>query len=150
MRERWSKACPGGALYAQIEAIDNSIARHARGGSFLVVAVRTYPSFPAGIYAQARYISRTNGQWFLPAVAQARYEGHPSASAEMHARDFIMYDLRSKPTVVLIDTDSRGHTRGPADFDFLKFYEEDPNFRRVWAAYREVEPVDSTQAICPC
>lgn len=142
-REWWAVARPGGALYAQIEDIDTSIARHARGGSFLVVAVRTYPSFPAGIYAPARYVSRTNGQWFLPAVVQARHKGDPSPSAETHARDFIMYDLRSRPTLVLIDTDSRGHTRGPADFDFLKFYEEDPKFRAVWRNYREVEPVAS-------
>ena len=139
----WSIARPDGALYKQIELFNDSIARHARGRSFLVVAVRTYPSFPAGIYAPARYISRTNGQWFLPAVAQARAEGHPSPSAERHAREFIMYDLRSKPALVLIDTDSRGHTRGPAHFDFLKFYEEDPKFRAVWRAYREVEPVAS-------
>ena len=139
----WSAARPGGALYAQIEQIDNSIARHARGGSFLVVAVRTYPSFPAGIYAPARYVSRTNGQWFLPAVVQLRSEGKPSTSVEKHARDFIMHDLAAKPTLVLVDTDSRGHTRGPANFDFLKFYEEDPKFREVWRSYREVEPVGS-------
>ena len=141
-RAWWWTAKPGGALYTQIERIDDSIDRHARGGSFLVVAVRTYPSFPAGIYAPARYISRTNGQWFLPAVAQLRAVGHPSASVERHAREFIMHDLGSKPTLVLIDTDSRGHTRGPANFDFLAFYKEDPKFRGAWAAYREIEPID--------
>lgn len=140
-RAWWSVAQPGGGLYREIEEINDSISRHANGGSFLVVAVRTYPSFPAGIYAPASYISRTNGQWFLPAVAQLRASGIQSASTEKHARDFILYDLRSRPTLVLIDKDSRGHTRGPANFDFLAFYNEDPKFREIWRSYREVEPI---------
>jgi hypothetical protein len=137
----WVDARPGGYLYRQINEINQSIERHARGGSFLVIAVRTYPSFPAGIYAPSHYISRTNGQWFLPAVAQLRVERRPSRLIEQHARDFILHDLAARPDLVLIDTDSRGHTRGPANFDFLAFYEEDPKFRTIWSSYREIEPI---------
>ncbi|HEX6604787.1 MAG TPA: hypothetical protein VF027_07905, partial [Sphingomicrobium sp.] len=140
--EWWVSAGPGGPRYAQIDRIDQSIAQHALNGRFLVVAVHPYPAFPAAIYTSARYVSRTNSQWFLPAVVQLRAAGRPSASVEQHARDFIMHDLGAKPTLVLIDTDSRGHTRGPADFDFLAFYKEDPKFRAEWAAYREIEPID--------
>jgi hypothetical protein len=137
----WTEARPGGAYFSQIEQIDNSIARHARGGGYLVVSIRSYPSFPAGIYAPARYVSRTNTQSFLPAVAQLRAEGHPSPAIEKHARDFMMHDLRAKPNLVLINTNSREHTDGPSNFDFLAFYMEDPAFRAEWARYREIERI---------
>jgi len=137
----WSAARPGGSLYRQIEQINGSIARHASGGRYIVITIRTYPNFPAGIYAPARYASRTNAQWFLPAVAQLREKGQPSASVERHAREFVMHDLQTKPDLVLLDTNAKGHTLGPRDFDILKFYQEDPAFRQIWRPYREVEPI---------
>ena len=59
--------------------------------------------------------------------------------ADREARDFILHDLARRPGLVMIDTDSRRHTTGPSDFDFLAFYLEDPRFRRLWAGYREVK-----------
>jgi len=52
-----------------------------------------------------------------------------------------MHDLGSKPNLVLIDTDSKGHTNGPGNFDFLAFYKEDPQFRAEWNSYREIEQI---------
>lgn len=137
----WPEAHPGGPLHRQIERIDASIARHAAGDRFFVITIRTYPNFPAGIYAPAQYGSRTNAQWFLPAVMQLRTRGQPSPSIEKHARDFILYDLRKAPKLVLLDTNTRGHTQGPSHFDILGFYGEDPAFRREWGHYREIEPI---------
>ncbi|MCL6682877.1 hypothetical protein [Sphingomonas alba] len=134
----WPEARPGGRLHRQIERIDASIARHAAGDRFFVITVRTYPNFPAGIYAPAQYGSRTNAQWFLPAVMQLRTKGERSQSIERHARDFILYDLRKKPALVLLDTNTRGHTQGPSHFDILGFYGEDPAFRSEWVHYREI------------
>ena len=137
----WARAQPGGSLYREIEQINNSITRHASGGRYLVITIRTYPNFPAGIYAPARYASRTNAQWFLPAVAQLRAKGLPATSIERHARDFISYDMRTKPELVLLDTNARGHTPGPRDFDILKFYQEDAGFLQEWRHYREIESI---------
>ena len=139
----WPRARPGGPLYSQIERINQSIARHAGGGHYLVITIRTYPNFPAGIYAPSRYASRTNAQWFVPAVSQLRANGLPAESIERHAREFILHDLRHKPGLVMVDTDSEGHTRGPRNFDILKFYEEDPAFRAEWRHYREIERINS-------
>ena len=137
----WYEARPGGSYFQQIEQINHSITRYDRGDGYLVVSIRSYPSFPAGIYTHARYDSRTNTQSFLPAVAQLRAEGHPSLTIERHAREFMMHDLSAKPDLVLINTNSREHTDGPSNFDYLAFYEEDPAFRSEWASYREIEPI---------
>lgn len=112
----------------------------APGGGFLAVAVHPHPGFPAGAYARGAWVSRTNSQWFLPAVAQLRASRRDPAGlavAERHARAFIAHDLARRPGVVLIDTDAARHTVGPRDFDILAFYAEDPAFRRAFAAYRE-------------
>ena len=137
----WPEARPGGPLHRQIERIDASIARHAAGDRFFVITIRTYPNFPAGIYSAAQYGSRTNAQWFLPAVMQLRTKGERSPSIERHARDFILYDLRKAPKLVLLDTNTRGHTQGPSHFDILGFYGEDPAFRSEWSHYREIESI---------
>jgi hypothetical protein len=111
------------------------------GGRFLVAGVHPYPEFPLAIYSRGTWAARTNGQWFLPAVTQLRARGVYDSSAERHAREFMLRDLGTKPDLVLIDTNSRGHTTGPADFDFLKFYEEDPSFRIAWSSYGEIDRI---------
>jgi hypothetical protein len=137
----WPQARPGGPLHRQIERIDASIARHAAGSRFFVITIRTYPNFPAGIYAPAQYGSRTNAQWFLPAVAQLRAKHRFSPTIEGNARNMILHDIRLKPALVLLDTNTRGHTQGPAHFDILGFYGEDPAFTQEWSHYREIESI---------
>ncbi|HVJ00467.1 MAG TPA: hypothetical protein VM657_15525 [Sphingomonas sp.] len=142
----WEGNRPGGQRAVAIERIVATIDRYAAGESFLVVAVHPFPSFPAALYANSRQVSRTNSQWFLPAVAQGRSglapaHGRDVRAAEREARRFILHDLGQRPRLVIIDTDSRRHTRSPADFDFLAFYEEDARFRASWSAYREIAPL---------
>jgi hypothetical protein len=140
----WGSNKPGGSRAAEIDGFRETIARHAANGRFLVVAVHPYPSFPTAIYTPAHYVSRTNSQWFLPAVVQIRQGvvARPDAARiEGHAREFVMHDLAAKPGLVLIDKDAARHTVGAADFDILAFYLEDPAFREVWSAYREIEPI---------
>jgi hypothetical protein len=140
----WALNRPGGDRSRQIVQILASIDQHARGGRFLVVAVHPYPAFPPAIYSGARYVSRTNSQWFLPAVVLSRRgKGacHEASAIERHARQFVAYDLAQRPDLVLIDTNSARHTVGTGNFDFLGFYEEDPAYRAAWRAYREIEPL---------
>jgi len=141
----WQINRPGGQRAVEIERLLASIDHHATNGRFLAIAVHPYPSFPAAIYSSARYTARTNSQWFLPAVVQIR--GHETSeydasSIEQDAREFILHDLREKPDIVLIDTDSARHTVGSSKFDFLSFYREDAAFRALWSNYREIEPID--------
>ena len=140
----WATNRPGGSRATEIDGFRQTVARHADNGRFLVVAVHPYPSFPTAIYTPAHYVSRTNSQWFLPAVVQIRQGivARPDAATiESHARQFVMHDLAAKPNLVLIDKDAARHTVGAADFDILAFYQEDPAFRQIWRSYREIEPI---------
>jgi hypothetical protein len=144
LRNWWVINKPGGQRSHEIDRILASIDREARNGRFLAVSVHPYPSFPAAIYTSARYTSRTNSEWFLPAVAQIRLNGatgHDTAAIERHAREFILHDLGARPNLVLIDTNSARHTVSSRRFDILAFYEEDPRFRSLWSSYREIERI---------
>jgi hypothetical protein len=140
----WNVNQADGARAMEINSVRSSLARHAPQGRWLVVAVHHHPAFPTAIYTPAKYVSRTNSQWFLSAVVQLRerQEATPhAASIERHAREFILRDLRARPDLVLIDTNSARHTVASPDFDFLAFFMEDPAFRSEWSSYREIEPI---------
>lgn len=141
----WRMSGPGGsAAIAQKRMID-VIDRYAGRGGFMVIAVHPRPAFPTALYTTAHHVSRTNSQWFLPAVAQlrnGRSGAVPNAKeiAEREAKEFVLHDLAQNPSLVILDTDAARHTVGPKEFDILAFYAEDPRFRDVWRHYREVEP----------
>ena len=140
----WNVNRAGGLRTMEIDRVLASLARHAPDGRWLVVAVHHHPAFPTAIYTPTKYVSRTNSQWFLSAVAQIRggQKTPPQAAAiERHAREFILHDLRAHPDPVLIDTNSARHTSASPDFDFLTFFQEDPAFRSEWRSYREIEPI---------
>ncbi len=116
-------------------------ANTARGSSFLAVSTHPYPGFPTALYADRRWASTTNSQFYLPAVVRLRQSRQPqdaalTAFAERKARSAILRDLAQKPDVVLIDQRQNRHAIGIAEFDFLEFYLEDPQFRAAWARYR--------------
>ena len=123
-----------------------AVNRYASGGKFLVVAVHPYPAFPTALYVNSSQVSRTNSQWFLPAIVELRSNlGHQRRdallAAERNARAFILHDLMRKPDLILIDRNSARHTMTRSDFDFLAFYREDARFRKAWAPYREIDGV---------
>jgi hypothetical protein len=142
----WSLNGPGGASAIAHGQLIDVVDRLAGHGRFLVVSVHPFPAFPTALYTSAEQVSRTNSQWFLPAVVQlrsGRKEPFPGARAlaERNAREFILHDLAAKPDLVIVDTDSARHTVSRDDFDFLAFYREDPRFRAAWSHYREVKPI---------
>jgi hypothetical protein len=119
-------------------------ANTAKEGSFLAVSTHNFPAFPTALYADRRYASATNSQFYLPAVVKLRRLGARAdpvllAFAERKARAAILHDLALRPDVVLIDQNSNRHAIGRAKFDFLEFYLEDPKFRAVWSGYKQVQ-----------
>lgn len=143
----WRLNKPGGASAVARSELVSAVDRLSGDGRFLVVAVHPFPAFPTTLYTRAQQVSRTNSQWFLPAVVQLRSgatDPFPGAreAAERHAREFILHDLSKAPDLVIIDTDSARHTVSRPDFNFLAFYQEDPRFRAAWAPYREVKSLD--------
>ena len=129
----------------QISAVVAFVAANsARDGSFLAVSTHPFPGFPTALYADRRWASTTNSQFYLPAVVRLRQSTGPAdpaliAFAEHKARAAILHDLAIGPDVVLIDQSNYRHAIGNAKFDFLEFYLEDPKFRAVWSAYKQVQ-----------
>lgn len=141
--EWWHFNRPGGIRTSEITQLIGAINAHAGAGRFAVIAVHPHPAFPAALYVRSAYASRTNSQWFLPAVVQLRTGARAAdprtlALAERGAREFILHDLADVPGVVIVDADSQRHTSSIGNFDFLAFYSEDARFRAAWAPYREV------------
>lgn len=141
----WNLNAPAGSRASEVERLVKLVDEHAANGRFLAVAVHPYPAFPTALYTQADHVSRTNSQWFLPAVVQLRTKATAAtadelAMAERKAREFILNDLARQPDVVIIDSDSSRHTTSIANFDFVDFYLEDQHFRAAWSHYRETAP----------
>ncbi|TDQ82143.1 hypothetical protein A8950_1965 [Dongia mobilis] len=130
-----------GRLFTRlIDAID------ARPDGYLAISTHPTPGFPMALYAKTRWTSRTNSQWFLPAVVALREGRVPMdasllAFAEEKARSFILHDLAGKPGIVVLDAGQRRHAIEASNFDILAFYNEDPAFREIWRNYREAEPI---------
>lgn len=98
-RDWWMAGRKGSGHAAEMsQALVDTINAHAAGGGFLAISTHPSPGFPAALGVEADWTSRTNSQWFLPAVAQLR-EGTRAADpatlafAERQARAFILHDL---------------------------------------------------------
>lgn len=139
----WQRNGPTGTRTADVQRVVDVVNRRAAAGRFMVIAVHPYPAFPTALYARADYVSRTNSQWFLPAVVQSRATGRPHAKAERLARQFALRDLNQQPDVVIVDTDSQRHTQSGRGFDFVAFYREDPRLDAAWSNYGEAERVST-------
>lgn len=144
----WQEHQPGGREAELTRALIETVEGEAAGARFLAISTHPFPGFPIALEANVEWASRTNSQWFLPAVSDLR-EGRRSADAAMlsfaeeHARAFVMHDLAQRPDVVLIDARPVRHAIGTSRFDFLSFYLEDPAFGSAWRAYSERPPVGS-------
>jgi hypothetical protein len=117
------------------------VASHtSRNGSFLAISTHPYPGFPTALYADRRWASTSNSQFYLPAVIRLREQGAPSGGdlvmfAETKAREAIVRDLGREPELVLIDRRPYRHAIMWSKFDYIKFYMEDAGFRSLWSNY---------------
>jgi hypothetical protein len=120
--------------------------RHAPGGTFLALATHPFPAFPTALYSEAKWGSRTNGTWLVPAIA--KWRAAPPADpqllrdVEQTAWTMLRQELaESSPGLVLVDTRAYRHALEGLDFDILAFYLENPQIRALWANYAELAPV---------
>jgi len=152
-----------GKLYTSlIQSVNNEAARRGanRGdpssgdggwsngtkGGFLAISTHPVPGFPMAIYVNAPWTSRTNSQWFLPAIVSLREGAHPPdpvllAFAERQAQEFIQHDLAAEPWLVFVDTGIGRHGMMSSNIDFLTLYGEYPAFRDLWKAYSEAPAI---------
>ena len=112
-------------------------------GGFLAISTHPYPGFPVALYAERRWVSPSNSSLFLPAVVRLRRGDGPEdagllAFAEAKAREAVLRDLATRPSLVLIDVQPVRHAIGEDPTDFLAFYLEDPAFAAAWQAYEPI------------
>lgn len=107
--------------------------------TFSVFGVHPYPAFPTAIYAQQKmrvsFVGIASSQWFLPAAAMGK------GNSALLARQQALRELRSKPDIILVDTDWQRHTNISRSFDGLKFLQSDSLFRHEWSQYDRVGSV---------
>jgi hypothetical protein len=133
-----------GPLGHYTDTVVQVIESNGAKGRFLVLSTHPFPAFPVALHTTAKWVSRTNSQLFLPAVAKLRNIEDPARRdllryAEKQAGEFLVRDLLLWPDVLLVD--SRASHHGIAgEFDILSFYLENPIVRKLWTGYREIEP----------
>jgi hypothetical protein len=139
-----------------IQAVNDEASRHegsgggswpngAKGG-FLAISSHPIPGFPTALYVNAPWTSRTNSQWFLPAIVALREGTHPPdpkllAFVERQAQAFIQHDLAARPWLIFVDTGIGRHGMIGSNLDFLTLYGEYPAFRELWKAYSEAPAI---------
>lgn len=145
-----------GESVGAIAAIEETLRRHASGGSVYVVSPSMLYIFPAVNRAGVGWSSRFSA-FFIPAVLERFERGDPMAPASLTAervrdlevflRDSVIEDFaRRPPDLVLIDRARHRRVFRGAPFDFLAFLLEDPRFADIWAGYREIEGVERFSA----
>jgi hypothetical protein len=135
-----------GSLAVQTEDVIRVVDQHASGRGFLALATHPFPGFPTALYSQARWVSRTNGTWLVPAIAKLRAGAAGDrlqlAQIERTAWDMLRQELSmAAPALILVDAREGRHALEDLDFDILAFYLEDRAIRELWQAYVELAPV---------
>lgn len=135
-----------GRLGREIGDMIDLVDRHAGGGTFLALSTHPFPGFSTAIYSRAEWGGRTNSQLILPSIVKMRDAGVSESDprlrfAEATARTMLREDIeRSMPALILVDVGKLRHAIGVIEFDFLEFYWQDPELRRIWRSYEELAP----------
>ncbi len=93
-------------------------------------------------YTTAKLASRFSGMWLVPAIHQQSLEpSNPKNESQLKWRKKLLYKividdiLQFKPEVILVDvSDEKAYLKGR--FDYIEFFNEDPQFRKIWGSYK--------------
>jgi hypothetical protein len=136
-----------GAYGKQTQRLIDFADEHAAGGTIYAFSTNPYPGFPTATHSRARWGSRMNSQFIIPAVVKSQQR--PSFRASEGLREAIAFQrrvvvedfLENRPAVVFVDNRELRHAIETADFDFLAFFTSDREFAAIWKGYREVKPI---------
>lgn len=138
-----------GQLGLQRKAIVELVNLHAprKGQYFFAFSTHPFPAFPTGSYTSAEWSGRAVAQAPLAAYGRIAEVSDPvlrqriEAAALAQRREVTEDMERRLPAIVLVDTSAVRLGLQKTPFDDLAFYLEDPEFRRVWSRFREIDPV---------
>jgi hypothetical protein len=135
----------GGAQYVSYEA---AVRELAAGGPWLAVTTNLYPAFPTAVLVDGEYGSRFPSQWMIPGIAKLKAGGATdrvrAGELQRMVTRFLVEDLeRYRPALVAVKVN--GDQALDGRFDFLAFFSEDDDFRRVWTPYRLAKSIPEWQ-----
>ena len=111
---------------------------------FLGVSIDLYPGFPTAIYVKPQWAGIDVCRRYISAIQKIRYMKPTNKlnkirlELEAKERQQIADEMRLNPIIILVKS-STSRIQGP--FNILDFYMEDPNFRKAFSKYQELEPV---------
>ncbi len=141
-RKRGADGIDGREIQAVIDVVQEQV---PEGGNFLAISTHPFPGFPVTNYSSRDWFAASNSRIGLPAIVRMRLGGITASESELlqrvedRERQAMLLDLSKKPDIVLVHVAARRHAIGHSDFDFLSFYLEDPDIRKVWEVYVEID-----------
>jgi hypothetical protein len=145
-----------------VTALVEIVRQHAPRGPIAVLSMRTivYPAFPLVNYTGARWSLRHNSLWFLPGLYVKELQ-MPAAEVPFRApeamppieREFyeqIIGDLcRNPPRLLIIEPPISRAPIGRRSLDLSAYYGQDPRYRRLSGAYRQLTTVGPFAVFTP-
>ncbi len=141
-RKRGAEGIYGREVQAVIDVVQEHV---PEGGNFLAISTHPFPGFPVTNYAARDWLAASNSRIGLPAIVRLRAGGITASQSDLLKRveqreqRAMLLDLSHNPDIVLVHVAARRHAIGNSDFDFLSFYLEDPDIRKVWEEYVEID-----------
>ena len=127
------------------------VRENAEGEPIYVFSTCVWPSFPLVNYSGARWHSRTQLLWLLPALyaGEADEANHVEyhEPSEMGERERLLIDMvvedlsRHPPRLLLVDNQRPRQGLGDMDFDFLDYFIRDERFARFMEPYAHLQDV---------
>ena len=117
------------------------VERYAPDGAIAILGSNVWPGFPLVNYSRVGWSSRFPTLWLLPGAIRKRHSGEATDIAlldemERFTRESVLADLSAQPPdVIIVDDREKKSYYGPAPFDYLEYFGQDPRFARLWSDY---------------
>ncbi len=111
-------------------------------GPFMVISTSMEPNGSLLNYSGLSSSSRFPALWLLSGSLKLQNQQDPASQKLAQqglelTRNIIIEDLlRDPPNIVLIDDNPNKKYFGEYEFDYVRFLEQDPRFRKLWRDYR--------------
>lgn len=118
-------------------------------GSIYFFSASVVPSSTVVDYARVTSASRFPSFWMLPGIIKIQHSKLNDNKLKMidDANYFITQAVvedfeRNSPQLVFVDSLKYPSNFGTYPFDFIKYFSQDPKFKRIWSNYRYLEHIN--------
>jgi hypothetical protein len=125
---------PAGDTYADLP-FPRYVREHAANGSFFVYMDNMGMVPQTALYTGLNDTSRFSALWFLPVMLETGDKTIFNHFTRFIAADFIS----SPPSVLMLQRKGYIHARDAEDFDFMSYFNQDPEMAAILKHYRKTE-----------